>query len=562
MTTTTAEGIERHYVTTQGRQVHYRVCGQGPAVVLLHDSPRSSRLHSPAMKMLASRFRVFALDTPGYGNSDPLTATEPTILDFAEALGETLAALGLERAPLYATHTGAKIALALAARGGKMPLLVLDGLSIPDAPAPETFISAYMRPFQPDASGAYLAAEWVHVRDMLRWFPWFSHEAKSRIAMDSPSAEWLEDYGIDLFSAGPHYSCAYAAAMRWSPWEDLLAVKVPTLVAAKSDDVLYAYLDKVPTDHNPSLSVERLGSDRGEWLDWLAERLTQAATAAAPASPPTQHEAQRGYVDLPQGQLHWRRGGSQQGRTALILSAPTTLEALDWACELGAERPTLVPDLPGFGDSDPLPEPCADAVADCLALLIERLGCGPVDVVAIDLAAPIGARLAARHPALINALTINGAPPLGAAAAATMRAATSPQIAFDAHAGSHLHRAWHMLRDSQVQWPWYDLSQQAARKTGVLPDPMAMLAALTGILKQRQHFGQAADAALGACEAASWAEVSVPALVCLGDDPAQREAPEIAALMPQARTLQLPSDRAQAAALLLAAMGAHLAVAS
>lgn len=562
MSTTTATRIERRYVTAQGRQVHYRVCGQGPAVVLLHDSPRSSRLHSPAMKMLASRFRVFALDTPGYGNSDPLTAPEPTILDFAEALGETLAALGLERAPLYATHTGAKIALALAARSGKMPLLVLDGLSIPDAPAPESFISAYMRPFQPDASGAYLAAEWVHVRDMLRWFPWFSHKAESRIAMDPPSAEWLEDYGIDLFSAGPHYSGAYAAAMRWSPWDDLLAVKVPTLVAAKSDDVLYAYLDKVPTDRNPMLSVERLGSDRGEWLDWLATRLTQATAAAAPAPPPAQDNAPRGYVDLPQGQLHWRRGGAQSGRTALILSAPTTLEALDWARELGADRPTLVPDLPGFGDSDPLPEPCADAVADCLALLVERLGCGPVDVLAIDLAAPIGARLAARHPALVQALAIHGAPPLGAAAAAAMLAATSPQIAFDPHAGTHLHRTWHMLRDGQVQWPWYDLSQQAARKTGVVPEPMAMLAALTGVLKQRQHYGQTAEAALRACNAASWAEVSVPALVSLGGDPAQREAAEIAALMPQGRTLQLPADRAQAAPLLLAAMGARLAVAS
>jgi pimeloyl-ACP methyl ester carboxylesterase len=563
MSTMTATGIERRYVTAGGRQVHYRVCGQGPAVVLLHDSPRSSRLHSGTMKMLASRFRVFALDTPGYGNSDPLTGPEPTIPDFAKALGETLAALGLERAPLYATHTGAKIALALAARGGRMPLLVLDGLSIPDAPAPESFISAYMRPFQPDESGAYLASEWVHVRDMLRWFPWFSHKAESRIAMDPPSAEWLEDYGIDLFSAGPHYSDAYAAAMRWSPWDDLLAVKVPTLVAARSDDVLYAYLDKVPTDRNPTLSVERLGSDRGEWLDWLAAALAVTASVAVPTASAAQDaHAPRGYVDLPQGQLHWRKGGAGSGRTVLILSAPSTLEALDWAYRIGPDRPTLVPELPGFGDSDPLPQPSADAVADCLAVLIERMDCGPVDVFAIDLAAPIGARLAARHPALVGTLAIHGAPPLDPAAAAAMCTATCPQINFDPHAGTHLHHAWHMLRDSQVQWPWYDASQSAVRKTGVLPDPLAMLAALTGILKQRLHYGDAVVAALGASDAASWVEVNVPTLFCHGDDPSQAEAAELAALVPQGRTLALPANGAHAASLLAAALGEPLAAVS
>lgn len=99
------------------RMVHYRVAGSGPNIVLLHDSPRSSRLHVPLMKMLASRFRVFALDTPGYGNSDPLDIATPTIPDFAEALGTALDALGLSGAPIYATHTSAKIALALADRG-------------------------------------------------------------------------------------------------------------------------------------------------------------------------------------------------------------------------------------------------------------------------------------------------------------------------------------------------------------------------------------------------------------------------------------------------------------
>lgn len=572
---TTASTIRRRYVTAPiagkaigkgaeaGRLVHYRVCGEGPAVVMLHDSPRSSRLHTATMKMLASRFRVFALDTPGYGNSQPLGLIDPAIPDFAEALREALAALGLEEAPLYATHTSAKIALALAARGGKMPLLVLDGLSIPDAPAPETFINAYMRPFRPDADGAYLAAEWVHARDMLRWFPWFSRKAESRMAMDAPAPEWLEDYGIDLFSAGPHYSDAYAAAMRWNPLEDLRTVQVPTRVAARSDDVLYGFLGKVPVDQNDRLTVERLGSDRDEWLDWLAETLAGAGAGAGAASPPPPEaapDAQAGYVDLPQGQLHWRRNLSGSGRKVLALSAPTTLEAQAWAQALAGSRPTLVPDLPGFGDSDPLAKPDADLLANSLAQVIEHLALGKVDVLAIGLAAPLGARLAALRPDLVETLVIHGAPHMDIDAA--FNAACCPVIPFDAHAGTHLHRIWHMLRDSQVQWPWFDGTQGAARKSAALPEQAQMHAALTGVLKQLPRYGDCVAAALTAASAEKWREVTVPTFVTLGDDPAQREAKEIAGLLRDGQTFALPASPQEGAAILTAMLGAAVPAAS
>ena len=40
--------VRRHFVTVNGdRQVHYRRAGKGPAVVLLHQSPTSSREHVP-----------------------------------------------------------------------------------------------------------------------------------------------------------------------------------------------------------------------------------------------------------------------------------------------------------------------------------------------------------------------------------------------------------------------------------------------------------------------------------------------------------------------------------
>lgn len=535
-----------------GKLVHYRCCGSGPAVVLLHDSPRSSRLHVPLMKVLGRRFRVFALDTPGYGNSDPIGLEAPTIPDFARALGEALDALGLRQAPVYATHTSAKIALALAARGGQMPLLVLDGLSIPDQLASDDFITAYMRPFAPEPTGAFLSAEWSRTRDMLRWFPWFSTRPEHRIAMEPPSAEWMEDYGIDLFCAGPHYADAYTAAMRWNPLDDLHAVNVPTIVGARTDDVLYPHLDKVPTAANPALSVERLGADRTAWANWIEDRLANGGGSSASAHR-AKDEAARGYVTLDQGQVHWQRfSGPCTGeqRPLLILAGPSTLEGMAWAEAMRAHRPVIVPDLPGFGDSDALSDMDAEAIADALAAMVGRLEPEACDVLAIGLAAPTGAMMAARRPGLVATLTVIGTPAFDAAA----DAALLPPVAFDALAGSHLHQFWHMLRDGTVQWPWYSAAPAAARPAPVLPDAHALHRALTGMLKQRTTYGSAISAGLAVHDAALWQSVQTRTFVAMGDDPATAQAAALIDLLPAGAAFMLPDDRASAAAALHAAI--------
>lgn len=540
--------IRRGYVSVivsprKPLMVHYRVAGAGPAVVLLHDSPRSSRLHVPLMKILASRFRVYALDTPGYGNSDPLPVANPTIPDFAAALGATLDAMGLAQSPIYATHTSAKIALALAVRGGRMPKLVLDGLSIPEQMASDTFIDAYMRPFAPEPSGAWLAAEWTRTRDMLRWFPWFAVDADHRIPMEPPSSEWLEDYGIDLFCAGPNYASAYTAAMRWSPLEDLLAVQVPTMVGARSDDVLFPHLNKVPTERNTALSAQRLGTDRTVWAQWIASTLGDSAKACR-AEPGGVTPGTRGYVDLDHGQLHWTCypcPSPTEQRPLIILSAPTTLEAHDWARIMAPFRTAIVPDLPGFGDSDALPDDRTNAAAigDALATLIADVAGTACDVMAIGLASPIAARLAALRPDLVVSLVIWGAPELSLADPALV-----PAVRFDALAGSHLHQFWHMLRDAAVQWPWHDAQPSAARN-GAIPDAEDLHRALTGLLKQRTDYGQAIAAALAANQPGDWQCVKVPVIVTIGDDPAMAPSASLIALLEKATAFMVPQDPVQ-----------------
>jgi 2-hydroxy-6-oxonona-2,4-dienedioate hydrolase len=80
-----------------------------------------------------------------------------------------------------------------------------------------------------------------------------------------------------------------------------------------------------------------------------------------------------------------------------------------------AGRRVIVPDLPGFGDSERPPGgQDADAVAPVLAEGIRQLaGDAPVDVVGFSFGGLCGALMAASHPERVRRLVLVGAPGLG-----------------------------------------------------------------------------------------------------------------------------------------------------
>lgn len=539
----------KRFVCVGDQMVHYRVTGTGPAIVMLHDSPRSSRLHIEAMQALAECFTVFALDTPGYGNSTPLTVPNPTIRDFADALGETLAALGLLNAPLYATHTSAKIALEYVADCAEPPvLLLLDGLSIPVKLADEAFLEAYMRPFVIDDAGAYLAAEWTRLRDMLRWFPWFDTRPETRMPNEPPTDAWVELYALDLLSAGPHYSDAYAAAMRYDTLPALRRVGSPTVVAARANDVLYSSLDRVPEDCSACVTVERLSSDHAEWLGWVGDTLAAACgSVVSDDFAPAVGADGPVYVDLPHGQMLVHRDGAGGGKPLLILETPTILHARIWQEALSGDRVVLVPELPGYGESDAIEGATIADYADAVAAMLRMLDAGPVDVLAIGLAGPLAMALAARDPDLVGSLVLDGVAGVGAAPERLCPA-------FEAdYAGGHWHQIWHMLRDGEVQWPWFDGSVAAQRRLAPCLDGDGLHRALLDVLKQPDCYGDVALAGLrgGAVEVSD----TPVTLFDMPGDAGYAWVGDLAAGLPLAKVLARPAGVADAAVLLRAVLG-------
>ena len=87
--------VLKHYVTLGGDapwQLHYRSQGANhlPVIVLLHASPMSSANMLPIMNALSDSFKVIALDTPGYGQSDPLPQYKDTQLQAEKGAGNML----------------------------------------------------------------------------------------------------------------------------------------------------------------------------------------------------------------------------------------------------------------------------------------------------------------------------------------------------------------------------------------------------------------------------------------------------------------------------------------
>ena len=142
--------VEHRFVACGERRVMVRRAGSGPPVLLLHESPVSSAAFVPLIGSLAERFTVIAPDTPGYGGSDPLALHRPQIADYADALKETVDALGLERVALFGRHTGAAIAIAFSNRyPERVNGVVLEGCPAFTPEEMEELVASYLPPFRP-----------------------------------------------------------------------------------------------------------------------------------------------------------------------------------------------------------------------------------------------------------------------------------------------------------------------------------------------------------------------------------------------------------------------------
>lgn len=496
--------VLKGFVDVPHGQVHFRYGGSGPPVVLLHDSPRSSAVHVPTIEWLGEHFAVIALDTPGCGNSTPLPGSRPGIADFSAALAATLDALGIERCALYGPHAGACIALQFAVdHPQRTALTVLDGLPLRETAPDDDFLDRCLPPFEPTEDGAYLARRWNQVLDAHRYSPWFERSAVTRLKAALPDDLGLHDYATDLLMAGPAWGSAYRAGLSYVAAPVVARLRSPAVFLARQDDGSHERLDGLPLP--AGCRIEPVAPETGAWRVRVLQLLREASLPPVRwTAPPVAHsmrdERQR-YVTLVHGQLRIRtRGAARIGSTPTLLihDAPGSSEGVRGLAEhLSQDRVTIAPDLPGLGESTPLPYPSLGSYVSVLSEVLDELHLPTVDIVAQGLGTAFAIALAANRPAQVRRLVLDAVPWLRGRDRGPYKRQYCPPLEQDRH-GAYLLRAWRQLSDAEVSWPWFDRSPSAARIRDPEVDAGQRHAVLVDVMKQLPSYGDAARAALEA----------------------------------------------------------------
>lgn len=486
--------ITRHFVSVGSRRVHYTRAGEGPAVVLLHESPCSAKSLAIPQSVLAEQFTAIAPDTPGFGLSDPLPLDKPEIADFADALAETLTALGIRQAAVYGRHTGASIAVEFARRHPEQcTMAVADGYPVYSGPQRESRLTDYLKPIVPSWEGAHLLWLWFRYREQHVFWPWHAQTAAHRADQDVPDLGFLHRGVVEFLEAGDGYRLAYAAAFRHGGQglSVLPDLHVPVCFAARQGDSLFRTLSLFPSDSwTAALDQDEAVAAR-ETMALLARHPAPAAPAAEPCAP-LPGRTTTSYIDLGGAQLLLRSAGEAHGGIPMLVlhDVPGSSALLDpLLLRLGEQRRVLAFDLLGQGESIAPDDwtPSVGVWAESLLTALDRLGIARVHIYGHGSGGVIGAVLASRAPDRVASLHLGAPPALPAEGRALFAAGYAPSAQPESD-GSHLLRVWHHLRDQELWWPWHERTRAAARSGEPEIDPQTLTRRARECLKQPMHY--------------------------------------------------------------------------
>lgn len=232
--------MRRGYADTDEGQIHYLEAGSGPALVMLHPSPQSSRVFWRILPQLAEHFRVVTPDTLGFGQSDPLPdgISMPRL---GQSVGQLLTGLGIEQAHVFGFHTGNKIAAALTAdTPDRVEKLILCGQTHSLIANQEARISAFGpitdRYFDSkDAEARAENAAAAHMQWSTEMFAdfsrlWWDKRAIAEFGYGTELRQYLGARIMDVVQAKPSAAAIYAANFNFDFEVALKRIQVPTLI--------------------------------------------------------------------------------------------------------------------------------------------------------------------------------------------------------------------------------------------------------------------------------------------------------------------------------------------
>lgn len=413
--------ITRHFLDVGSRRVHYRMAGNGPPLLLVHQSPRSSAEYIPLIEHWSQHFTCIAPDTPGYGQSDPLPEQggRPEIGDFADAIVAFLDAAGIGRTAAYGFHSGGIIlASAVKRHPQRFSALAVGGYAVWTAAEMALFGEHYLPPFRPAAYGEHLAWAWNRVMEQSWFFPWFAADMAHRMAVAHDDPARADATLRDLLDSGDAYRAGYGAVLRSaSDLPDRHAQVPPARITAYDGDPLQSHIARMgPLPANwEAFPVATPAEHQAASLALLLEN------PAPPTAPPAEAEDE-GFVHITtarfDGLIHWK--GKIGAQTCTLHPPGSALDLLP-ACALAI-------DLPGHGLSDGWANGDSPADWPAWAEVLEKLR-GPLGFEALFIPAPLEGEAERLFPPL-----------------------TPDRF------GTHLTSAWQIVRAQQFFAPWYRAS--------------------------------------------------------------------------------------------------------
>jgi pimeloyl-ACP methyl ester carboxylesterase len=271
----------------------------------------------------------------------------------------------------------------------------------------------------------------------------------------------------------------------------------------REDDMMYRYLDALPDPLPAGCRVERVPAGVAAWRARVLDMLRAARLPEDRWTPPTTSAVsspRSRYVELLHGQVrvHCRGRASQRTPVLLLHDLPGShLQIEGLAQSLATDRLAITPALPGLGESDPLPSPTLGSYVAALDEMLDALGIESVDIVAEGLGAVFAVALAANRPRRVRRVALDGVPVIRSRDRKRYVREYCPRVIPD-RSGSHLVRLWEQLRTAHITWPWFERSSAAARVRDAQLDAGELHGALVDAMKQPDHYGDAARAALDA----------------------------------------------------------------
>lgn len=339
--------ITRKILNLGDRQVHTRFCGNGPPMLILHQSPRTSEEMEPLMQAWGQYFTCIAPDHPGYGLSDPLEIDKPDLDDFADAVVQVLDHLGLESVPIYGHHTGAKIALSMGVNHAhRITTMVLNGLLINTQADRDDLAQNYLPPFVPSHDASHLMALWWRMREQTLFFPWYNRKAEARMVFGIRPPEDTTAATLDFLAAGDNYRKGYGAALAAVCQDYLDRLKVKTLITAVKADPLWVDVGRAKV--SPPVVVER--HDEMEPLLAMARDFIQGGTSSTPFD--LKSVQQTGVRRIEDGIVSSHHAKPNEAPKALAIPDLGSEVACDYAVWTNASVPVCAANPAGHGLSN------------------------------------------------------------------------------------------------------------------------------------------------------------------------------------------------------------------